>query len=398
MREKLTARTVKSVKALNGQRTDVFDTLVPGLALRVSPTGAKSWVVMYRSRGRFRRFTLGSANVLGLAEAREQAREAVRDAQKGRDPATEKKRRRGAMTIDLLIPDFVERYCKRRNRSWKHTEWLLTSRVLPEWKGRAVEEITRRDVRVLVEKMADRTPILANRTVAALSKLFRFALDDDLIAASPAVGISRPGQEQPRDRVLSADELRTLWAKFEALTPALCAFFKLRLLTAQRGIEVASMRWQDIDLAAGWWTVPATISKNKLAHRVPLTPSVVTLLKSLGPETAAASDYVLESGRGKKQQSQAVKTFGVEDFRGHDLRRTAASQMASGGIPRLTISKVLNHVETGVTAVYDRHSYDAEKKTALTWWDARLTALLVEQQEGADVRPFAKTSGKAKRL
>ncbi|HYT69222.1 MAG TPA: tyrosine-type recombinase/integrase [Vicinamibacterales bacterium] len=396
MQKKLTARTVKSLKAV-GQRTDYFDTAVPGLALRVSPTGAKSWALLYRTRNRLRRLTIGDAKTIGLADAREQARDAVRAAAKGGDPATEKKQRRGAKTIDDLIPDFIERHAKKRTRSWKHTQWLLTSRVLPKWRGRAIEDITRRDVRVLVEQIADRAPILANRAVAALSKMFRFALDDDLIAASPAVGVARPSPEHARDRVLTPEEIRTLWTKFKALSPALGAFFKLRLLTAQRGGEVASMRWQDVDLKTGWWTIPATVSKNKLAHRVPLTPSVVALLKTLRPTEPSATAYVLVGGRGKRQQTEAAATFGVQDFRGHDLRRTAASQMASGGVPRLTISKILNHVETGATAVYDRHSYDAEKQAALSWWDQQLRAILDERRQGADVRPFAKGARKPRR-
>jgi integrase len=393
MRKRLTARSVESAKAINGQRTDVFDTAVPGLALRVSPSGSKSWAVLYRNRGRLRRLTIGDAKTIGLADAREEAREAIRAAAKGTDPATEKKRRRGAQTIDDLIPDFIERYAKKRNRSWKHTEWLLTSKVLPKWKGRAVEDITRRDVRVLVEKLAERAPILANRAVAALSKMFRFALDDDLIAASPVVGVSRPSPEHARDRVLSADEIRKVWRKFDALDPTLGAFFKLRLMTAQRGIEVASMRWHDVDLTSGWWTIPANVSKNKLQHRVPLAPTVIALLKTIRPEDPTASDYVLAGGRGKRQQSEAAATFGVKDFRGHDLRRTAASFMASGGVPRLTISKILNHVETGVTAIYDRHGYDAEKKAALDWWAVKLTAIL-EDTDAGKVLSFARSDAR----
>src|SRR5262249_55054931 len=107
-----------------------------------------------------------------------------------------------------------------------------------------------------------------------------------------------------------------------------------------------------------------------------------------------ATDYVLEDGRGKKQAAAATKTFGVADFRGHDLRRTAASMMASGGVPRLTISKILNHVETGVTAVYDRHSYDAEKQAALPWWDRKLAAILEENDDASKVLPFARSDAR----
>ena len=153
------------------------------------------------------------------------------------------------------------------------------------------------------------------------------------------------------------------------------------------------MRWQDVDLATGWWTIPAGVSKNKLQHRVPLTASVVALLRTLRPADPTGTDYVLAGGRGKRQQSEAAARFGVKDFRGHDMRRTAASYMASGGVPRLTISKILNHVETGVTAVYDRHSYDAEKKAALDWWAVKLTAILEDADVGK-VLPFARTDAR----
>ncbi len=182
----------------------------------------------------------------------------------------------------------------------------------------------------------------------------------------------------------------------------MAAYYKLRLLTAQRGGEVASMRWQDVDLDAGWWTIPAGTSKNKLAHRVPLNQSALALVEALkvarderaedeaepAEQTRERALYVLAGARGKRQQAEAAATFETADFRGHDLRRTAASYMASGGVPRLTISKLLNHVERGVTAVYDRHSYDTEKRAALDWWDIKLTAIL--KGKTVKVLPFSK--------
>ena len=252
---------------------------------------------------------------------------------------------------------------------------------------RAIEDIKRRDVRLLVKAIADRgAPIMANRTTALLSKLFKFALDDELIEASPAVRISRPGAEQKRDRVLSDDELRTLWVVWDGLSSEMAAYFRLRLITAQPGGEVAAMRWKDVDLEAGWWTVPAGVAKNKLAHRVPLSASALTILRALRATAAKDAVYVLAGARGKRQQSEAAATFGVPDFRGHDLRRTAASLMAGGGISRLVIGKILNHVEKDITAVYDRHSYDAEKQAALTWWDTKLAAILANKT--ATVLPF----------
>jgi len=392
----LTDRQVAAIKPTT-TRVEYVDEKVPGLALRVTPNGAKSWTVRYRHRGRLRRLTLGSASVIPLVKAREHVRDLLHEASKGADPATEKQAGRKAETIGDLAALYIEKWAKLRKRSWKADDNLLRNKVLPTWQHRAIADITRQDVRGMVEDVAEAgAPIVANRVAALLSKMFAFALDRDLVQASPAVRIPRPGQEHARDRVLTEDELRSLWQEFGALDKPMAAFYKLRLLTAQRGGEVTSMRWQDLDLSNAWWTIPAGVSKNRLAHRVPLSPTVVTLIETL---KTAAMDPVFVLGaasrtkgagaRGKRQQSEAAATFTVPDFRGHDLRRTAASMMASGGIPRLTISKILNHVERSITAVYDRHSYDAEKRAALDWWDAKLRAIL-NSQDSANVLPFAR--------
>jgi integrase len=125
-------------------------------------------------------------------------------------------------------------------------------------------------------------------------------------------------------------------------------------------------------------------------HRVPLSKPVLALLKELKTKADAhlakhpdskRALYVLRNARGKHQQADAADLFGIENFVGHDLRRTAASLMTgSCRVQRLTVSKILNHVESGVTAIYDRHSYDAEKRAALDKWGRQLTTI-IEQRE-----------------
>ncbi|MDO8678034.1 MAG: site-specific integrase [Acidobacteriota bacterium] len=158
--------------------------------------------------------------------------------------------------------------------------------------------------------------------------------------------------------------------------------FRVRLLTAQRGGEVHGAAWAEFDLATAWWTIPAERSKNGLAHRVPLSPQAVRILKAWRP-SAGDSPWVFPSSRkdgphiahAQKAIERIVEASGV-DFRGHDLRRTAASLMVGAGVPRLVVSKILNHVESGVTAVYDRHSYDLEKRAALDFWGKRVDDLV----------------------
>jgi integrase len=116
-----------------------------------------------------------------------------------------------------------------------------------------------------------------------------------------------------------------------------------------------------------------------------------TQIESVKKTAAKDAVFVLASARGKRQQSEAAATFTVSDFRGHGLRRTAASIRASGGISRLTISEIVNHVERQITAAYDRHSDDPEKRAALDWWDVKLPAI-PDNKDSAKVLSFATRS------
>ncbi len=160
----------------------------------------------------------------------------------------------------------------------------------------------------------------------------------------------------------------------------MAATFRMRLMTAQRGVEVLKMRWRHVD--GDWWTIPADVAKNGLTHRVPLAPQALALLDKLRPLTGNSA-WVFASPRKpgrhivavQKAAERIAKRSEVE-FVPHDLRRTVASCMTSMGISRLVVSKLLNHVESGVTALYDRHSYDPEKAEALIAWAGKLEAIL----------------------
>ncbi len=167
-KKNLTARFVDSVKPTRS-RTEYLDRDVPGLALRVTPQGAKSWSVLYRHHGRLRRLTLGSADVLTLAKARDRARDELYAVGKGADPAQAKLDGRKAETIGDLAEVYLEKWAKPRKRSWRADRTLLERKVLPKWRHRAIAEITRQDVRRLVEGIAEEgAPIRANRVAALI--------------------------------------------------------------------------------------------------------------------------------------------------------------------------------------------------------------------------------------
>ncbi|MEM7481064.1 MAG: tyrosine-type recombinase/integrase [Acidobacteriota bacterium] len=386
----LTDRRLQALEAGRYQ-VDYWDESLPGFGVRVSPSGRKSFVVMYYAASGKRRMTLGPYPALGLADARQRAKAVLYDVALGNDPHLQKQAERHAETFDELAAEFLERHSKPKKRSWQEDERLIEKELKPHWKGRKARDIGRRDVILVLDRIAERgAPIMANRTRALISTMFNFGIGRDIVEQNPTIGVPRPGKERQRDRVLNEAEIRTLWQTLDTQEPVMAATFKMRLLTAQRGIEVLTMRWEDIE--GDWWTIPGSAAKNGLAHRVPLSPQALALIEELRSITGD-SPWVFESQRRpgthikavQKAAERVAQDSGVS-FVCHDLRRTAASFMTSAGISRLVVSKILNHVESGVTAVYDRHSYDAEKRQALVLWGDRLERILGQAEPGNVVR------------
>jgi integrase len=409
-KEAFTARWVQALKPTD-RRVEYFDETLTGLVLRVEPSGRKTWRVAFRAAGRWRRMNIGSAQLIDLAKARLRAREVLGAVAGGEDPADERRADREAGTFTELAKDYIERHAKKRKRSWKEDYRLLYGSeqkkrtgkqphvpLVKRWGYLKVKDMSRRDIREVLDEIAARAPIMANRTLALVRKMFNFAIEQDWIESSPCHMIKRLAPERQRDRVLNEDETRALWKALDDEDAVIAAVFRLRLLTAQRGGEVLGATWREIDLARGWWTIPAERSKNGLAHRVPLSQQAVKVLKGLCALTGD-SQWLFPSPKkegasiahAQKAIERVVERSGV-DFRGHDLRRTAASLMVGAGVPRLVVSKILNHVETGVTAVYDRHSYDMEKRAALDYWGRRLQAI-VSNRKGAQGLRFRAAAG-----
>jgi integrase len=229
--------------------------------------------------------------------------------------------------------------------------------------------------------------VLANRTLEIMRGIYNWGIDKERVEHNPCTGV-RPSEETSRDRVLSDAEIRKVWGALSNQPLIVRGRFRLQLITAQRPGEVRKMRWADIDDDTGWWTVPAEITKNRLSHRVWLSAPSLAVLKEV-KEQGGHTGWVFQSPtadgpvRSNTKPTAAIcKASGVS-FTPHDLRRTAASHMASLGIGRFTIGRVLNHVEKSVTATYDRHSYDAEKRAALEARAQRLEDILAGRKSTA---------------
>ncbi len=382
-RKKLTDAAVNRLKAPESGRTDYWDAMLPGFGLRITDKGAKSWVVMYRVGGRLRRLTLGSYPAISLKDARREAGEAMREAAKGNDPATMKAlaKHQRVDTFKEVAEEFIERHAKRNTRSWKATESILNRNATPSWGSRPIGEITRRDVIEALDKVMDRgEPYAANRLLAAVRKLFNWALERDIIDTSPVANIKAPGKESQRDRVLNDDEIKALWAACEKAGYPYGPLVKMLLLTAQRRDEVATMRWSDISKEAKLWTIPSAQTKADRAQEVPLSPLAIEILEALprqsGPYIFTTTGGELPVSGFSKAKKGLEKLVDFDEWRLHDVRRTSATNMARLGVPGSIIGRVLNHAQRGVTAIYDRHTYLPEKRHALETWANKLASII----------------------
>ncbi len=395
----LTVRRVKTIKPPATGQKDHFDAVLPSFALRVSSKGGKSYVLLYRPKvgadaGKVRRMTIGSAAEWSLADAREEAREWKRRIEKGEDPKQVRAEQhaeaveRAANTFGAIAEDFIKKYAKRHQKSWEQTAYYLRELVMPHWADRPIDTIKRRDVIDLLDDIAaSGRPVLANRTLAHVRKLFNWAMERDIIESTPVARITAPGgREKPRERDLSDEEIRSLWPAFEAGGYPFGPMFKVLLLAGQRRGEVAKMRWGDVDLETAVWTLPGEMTKNGRPHTVPLAPAVVAILESLprfnGPylfTTSGGERPVSGFSRPKarvEKLANDAQTEPLPQWGLHDLRRTCASGMARLGVSSDHIGRVLNHSPRGITAqVYDRHTYLPEKRHALELWAAYVDGL-----------------------
>ena len=366
-----------------------------GFGLRLEPTGTKSFVVWYRFNGKQDGVTLGRYPKLSLSDARARVIKIKQKLERGEDPRIEIKEtqraNRNFYTVGDLCHEYIERHAKVKKKSWKEDQRILGKDIIPIWNRRKASDIKRKDVINLLDSIVERgAEIQANRTLAVIRRMFSFAIERDILEFSPCNAVKAPAKENIKDRVLSDEEIKALWNQLDeckSMDRRIALSLKLMLITGQRKIECLHLKYSEID-NPGWWTIPKEISKNGKPHRVFLSPKaneVITLAKELLPE----SDWVFPSPRTGKpfigsSIDHALRDIKAQeiikvDFTPHDLRRTASSVMTSMGIPFLTVSKILNHSEAGVTAEhYDHYAYDKEKKDAMHTWDKKLNQILAD--------------------
>lgn len=413
----LTDRSLLALKpAIAGKRAMVWDGIQPNLAVRVTDKGRRSFVVVRRLPGAAKPTwtVLGQYPTISLANARRAAREALGAMAEGKHPSElrEQKRRaaaeRTASTFGAVAEDFIRRYEQRRDRDGRllrtaaDTAADIRRFLVPAWGDRPIAAITHRDLITTVEAILDRGdkdqpgrrrreggPNAARHALAAARLVFGWAFGRDLIAVNPCARIKAAevhGAPPARDRVLSDDELRTVWRVAGETPYPYGPLVHLLMLTGQRLGEIAEARWSEVDLDQAVLIIPAERMKGKIAHTVPLTPAAVAILEGL--PRFAGGDFLFSGTFGhkpfsgfSKAKARFDKAAGIAaNWTLHDIRRSVRTNLSSLGVLPVIAELTIGHKQQGIAAVYDRHRYDNEKRDALLKWEARLLTIVVARE------------------
>ena len=398
MKKRLTDRFVQTITPPAAERTVFADTVAPGLELRVSSDGRRSWSIRYKPRGGARqRATYGAYPVKSLADARARALEIAAAAADGIDlPAKEEADReqqrkddRRPRTVGALLDEYVAKHCKVRQRRPQLVERMFERHVKPSIGDLLLTELRRAILVELLDDLQNKKGFQAqvNRVRSQLIAAFGWAIEREYLDTNPAATIKRRPIERSRDRVLSQDELRAVWKAAESLENPSRTLVKSWILTGQRRDEVRCMKWSELDLRAGLWILPAARNKAKRDHEVPLAPAVVSLLDDLprlGPYVFALGKDRPYSGQ-RRLKAILDRESKVTGWTLHDLRRTCSTGLAELRVAQDAIERVLGHAAGALAATYNRHQYLLEKRQALEAWAGRVDLIVSDARSGGNV-------------
>jgi integrase len=357
----LTDRAIAALKpAPTGKRRLVWDAIVPGLALRVTDTGKRTFVLVVRYPGSPHPAprSLGTYGAISLEDARIKARGWLKLIAAGIDPGVREIEQREE-TFSAIATDYFARKAKDLRSRKKH-EATLARLVYPTLGTRPIDAITRSDIVRLVDRVEDENgPMMANRVIEIMGRVMAWHATRSDTFRSPIVRGMKRGQAVARSRILNDDELRAIW---RATNGVFGAFVKFLLLTATRRSEAIYIKRSEI--AGGEWTIPAARYKTKIDHMIPLSQAALAQLPQGDGEFIFSANGKQAIGGLTERKAAIDEASGVSGWTLHDLRRTARSLMSRAGVPSDHAERCLGHVIGGVRGVYDRHEYHREKAQA----------------------------------
>jgi integrase len=407
-KKNLTDRTLKALKpAPAGTRYERWDAHTPGLGVRVTENGTKTFVLVarYPGSGNPTRRALGEYGALTLEDARTKARKWRELIQQGKDPGDEEERQRQAElrkqenTFAAVAETFIKYIHRLKLRTAPDMEHDLRQVFIPRWGKRPIIDIASNDVRRVIEEAVNRdAPYTAFKLFALIRRLFNWAIGTDEygLEFNPCDRLNTRdliGERHARDRILTDNELKALWRVSDRLPYPYGPLYRLLLLTGLRLNEACGATWSEIDLERREWTIPASRMKKVKGgakpHLVPLTDAMVEAIEAL-PQFATGK-HLFSHSYGERPlkpdqfsdvkrnlDKQLCEELGRElpPWVNHDIRRTVRTHLSALRVADEVREAVLAHVRPGIKRVYDLHDYADEKREALTLWNARLRSIV----------------------
>ena len=358
---KLIKRVVEAAEA-RPKEYYIWDEDIPGLGLRVLPSGRKQYIVQYRAGRRSRRMSLGPSTVLTPEQARNRALDVLADARGGKDPAADRDAHRRALTIKDLVERFDEQHISIRIKKYTATEYrrLLKKHILPRLGSFLIAEVTRADIATFHHNMRH-IPYQANRCLEIISKMFNLA---ELWGLRPdGSNPRRLIQKYPevkRERFLSLDEIKHLGnvlreMEMERLVmPSAALAVRLLLYTGCRLSEIMTLKWEYVDLEGAALHLPDSKTGAKTVY---LGRPAVELLEKA--PAIVGNPWVITGTLPGSRLNELQHSWrrvraraGLDDVRIHDLRHTFASTAVAAGQSLPMIGKLLGHTQVQTTARY----------------------------------------------
>lgn len=375
-RRALTAASVQRIKPPKKGQLEIFDAGYPGLSLRVSYAGSRSFNFFYRHNGKLSRMVLGHFPSMSLAEARDAWRAAREEVANGRNPSI--KRDKAATDFEAVAREWLKRD-QSKNRSYADVVRTVERELIPAWGSRAITDMGRRDVLDLIDGIADRGKvIMARRVLAAVHRLFRWAVGRGIVTTNPAADLPKPGAETKRDRVLTDKELKAVWRGAGNLGWPWGAALQLLILIGARREEIGQLRWSEIH--GDKIVLDGKRTKNNEPHTIHLSDPAKAIIAEM-PRIAGDEDYVFTTtGRSPISGWSKVKgdldvAIKIAPWRIHDLRRTVSTNLNESGVDPHIVEAILGHTIKGVAGVYNKAKYEAQKRATLDAWGKHVESL-----------------------
>jgi integrase len=340
-----------------GGRDEYRDTLVPGLRLRVSPAGTKTYAVLARVKGGgLERVTIGSADKVPVEAAQRQAKQIIADLAQGRSHAAAARAQRGEMTVNELVADYLAA-TPMRPKSLHTFQGFHDRHIKPAIGKVKLSAVTPDRLRKLHTAISKETPTTANRCISLIKAAFNWNIDaNGWTGENPARRVKK-NPEESRQRYLLPAELARFFAALEGTEQPARDFFTLALLTGARKSNILAMRWADVNMDDAVWRIPAADAKAGESITVPLVPEAVEVLK--GRSVTSPWVFPAESKTGhyeepKRAWGTLCRRAELKDLRIHDLRRTMGSWLVRTGASTAINAKALGHKSMQAAAVYQR--------------------------------------------